>query len=327
LFWVTAYNNAGLESTRSNEISYTTASSPPETYMLTVINGTGDGPYPPGREVTVTANPPQPGEEFDDWEGDIAILDDFTSETTQALIISRDLTIRATYSDLPTFDVIVTNGTGDGSYYTGAQVNINANPPLAGQQFVGWTGNVTFDNSSSSPTSFTMPSSPVVVTATYSVSSGGSGTGLRGEYYNDPNDGVYPLEDPFTGSPVLTRTDSIIDFNWARNSPGSQVSSDHFSVKWTGQVRAPVSGSYTFTVTGDDGVRLFLNGQLVVDGWTDQYPTSYSHTTTLTAGTLYNIELHYYEHGGDASCRLHWSYTGQSTQTIPSSQLYPSTGP
>ncbi len=172
-----------------------------------------------------------------------------------------------------------------------------------------------------------MPSSPVVVTATYSVSSGGTGTGLRGEYYNDPSDGEYPLEDPFTGSPVLIRTDGTVDFNWGDNSPASQVSSDHFSVKWTGQVRAPVSGTYTFTVTGDDGVRLFLNGQLVIDGWTDQYPTSYSHTTTLTAGTLYNIELHYYEHGGDASCRLRWSYPGQPLQAIPSSQLYPSTGP
>ena len=203
LCWVTAYNNAGLESSRSNEVSYTSPSSPSETYFLTVENGTGDGPYHLGREVTVAADPPQPGKEFDDWEGDIAILDDFTNATTQALIISRDLNIRATYSDLPTFDVIVTNGTGDGSYYAGAQVNINADPPLAGQQFTGWTGNVTFDNASSSTTSFTMPSSPAVVTATYSVSSGGSGTGLRGEYYNDPNDGLYPLEDPFTGSPSL----------------------------------------------------------------------------------------------------------------------------
>jgi hypothetical protein len=256
LFSVTAYNNAGLESARSNEISYTTPSSASETYFLTVENGTGDGPYSPGSEVTVTADPAQSGEEFHVWEGDIAILDDFTSETTQALIPFQD----------------------------------------------------------------------VIITAIYS-SSDGSGTGLRGEYYNDPSDGAYPLEDPFSGSPVLTRTDGTVNFVWEGNSPDSQVSSDHFSVKWTGQVRAPESGTYTFTVTGDDGVRLFLNGELVIDGWADQYPTSYSHTTTLTAGTLYDIELHYYEHGGDASCRLHWSYPGQSMEPIPSSQLYPSTGP
>jgi PA14 domain/Fibronectin type III domain len=153
------------------------------------------------------------------------------------------------------------------------------------------------------------------------------GTGLRGQYYNDNPNGAYPLSNPFAGSPVLTRTDATVDFDWGGGSPASQVNSNFFSSRWTGQVKAPVSGSYTFTVTGDDGVRLFLNGQLVIDGWTDQYPTSYSYTTTLTAGTLYNIELHYYEYGGDASCRLRWSYPGQSTQTIPSSQLYPLAGP
>ena len=226
-------------------------------YSLTVYNGTGDGTYSPGTEVTVTARPAQPGEEFQVWEGDVAILDDFTSASTQALIPFQDVTITAAYSDLPTFDVIVTNGAGDGDYYAGAQVNIYADPAPAGQQFAGWTGNVTFANASSANTSFTMPSSPVVVTATYSVSSGGTGTGLRGEYYNDPSNGAYPLEDPFTGSPVLTRTDGTVNFNWGDDSPGSQVSSNYFSVKWTGQVRAPVSGTYTFTVTGDDGVRLY----------------------------------------------------------------------
>jgi hypothetical protein len=68
-------------------------------------------------------------------------------------------------------------------------------------------------------------------------------------------------------------------------------------------------GNYTITVTGDDGVRLFLNGVKVIDGWRDQGATPYTHTTTLTAGTLYNIELHYYEHEGDAACRVELSRT------------------
>jgi hypothetical protein len=89
LFSVTAYNSAGLESAPSNEVAYTTPSSPSETYSLTVNNGSGDGTYPVGQEVTVTADPPQLGEEFQIWEGDIVILDDFTSETTQAVILSK----------------------------------------------------------------------------------------------------------------------------------------------------------------------------------------------------------------------------------------------
>jgi hypothetical protein len=215
LFSVSAYNSAGFESARSNEISYTTPSSPPGSYTLRVNNGTGDGTYAVGREVTVTANPAPAGQEFDDWEDDIAILDDFTTASTQALIIARDVTITATYSPLPTFGVTVTNGTGGGSYYAGAQVSITADSPPAGQQFAGWTGNMTFANASSPTTSFTMPSSAVAVTATYT---GSSRTGLRGEYYSDPSWGDYPLDDPFTGSPDLTRTDATIDFAWQNGS-------------------------------------------------------------------------------------------------------------
>ncbi len=128
---------------------------------------------------------------------------------------------------------------------------------------------------------------------------------------------------PFAGTPAWTRTDATVDFSWGDGSPGSAVGSNNFSVKWTGQVKAPVSGTYTFTVTADDGVRLFLNGTKVIDAWRDQGATPYTYTATLTAGTLYNIELQYYEHEGGASCRLQWSYPGQAMQPIPKSRLFP----
>ena len=63
-------------------------------------------------------------------------------------------------------------------------------------------------------------------------------------------------------------------------------------------------------------MRLFLNGTKVIDAWRDQGATPYTYTATLTAGTLYKIELQYYEHEGGASCRLQWSYPGQATQPI-----------
>ena len=146
---------------------------------------------------------------------------------------------------------------------------------------------------------------------------------MRGEYYNDGNAVAYPLEDSFTGTPALIRTDSSVDFDWGENSPDSAVSMDHFSVTWTGRVKAPVSGLYTFRVTADDGIRLLFDGIKVVDGWKNQDPTTYVYTATLQAGTLYNIEVQFYEYAGRALCRLHWSYPGQVDQAIPQSQLFP----
>jgi hypothetical protein len=73
--------------------------------------------------------------------------------------------------------------------------------------------------------------------------------------------------------------------------------------------------------------RLFINGTRVINSWRDQGATAYSYTTTLSAETLYDIALHFYEHEANAECRVRWSYLRQSTQTIPTSQLYPSTGP
>ena len=59
---------------------------------------------------------------------------------------------------------------------------------------------------------------------------------------------------------MLTRTDATVDFYWGTGSPGSPVTSDFFSAKWAGKLKPPATTSYTFTVTGDDGVRLFING-------------------------------------------------------------------
>src|SRR5439155_16431548 len=123
---------------------------------------------------------------------------------------------------------------------------------------------------------------------------------------------------------VGARIDGTVNFDWASSAPVAGVTSDNFSVRWTGRVQPPVSGSYTFTTNADDGVRLWVNGQLLIDNWVDQAATARSSAPlTLVGGALYDLKMEYYEHGGLAAARLQWAYPGQLVAAIPQSRLYP----
>ena len=86
---------------------------------------------------------------------------------------------------------------------------------------------------------------------------------------------------------------------------------------------APVTGTYTFTTASDEGVRLYVNGQLLIDNWTDHTLTHNSGTVALTAGQRYDIRMDFYERSSLATARLSWAYPGQSTQIVPQWVLYP----
>lgn len=124
-----------------------------------------------------------------------------------------------------------------------------------------------------------------------------------------------------SGAPVLTRTDATVDFSWGSSSPGPGVAVDNFSVRWSGYVTPTVSGSYTFTVTSDDGERLYVNNSLIVDRWVNQGPTAWSGTITLTQGVPVPIVYEMYEGAGGAVARLQWVPPSGSLQTIPAAAL------
>ncbi|MSR04956.1 MAG: hypothetical protein EXS04_05115, partial [Phycisphaerales bacterium] len=91
-------------------------------------------------------------------------------------------------------------------------------------------------------------------------------SGLVGQYFsNDGNSGDFRTR-------VLTRIDSNINFNWNNGSPDPLVPVDAFSVRWTGTITAPTTGPCTFYTTTDDGTRLWIDGQLLVDKWISQSP-------------------------------------------------------
>jgi len=152
-----------------------------------------------------------------------------------------------------------------------------------------------------------------VVTITVTGGSQNSATGLTGQYFDNSN---------FTGA-TFSRTDAMVNFNWGLGSPASSMVVDTFSVRWTGQVQAQHSQTYTFHVTGDDGVRLWVNGRLLIDKWILQPATEWSGSIALTAGNKYDISLEYFENALDAVAQLRWSSASTPKAIIPTSQLYP----
>jgi hypothetical protein len=151
----------------------------------------------------------------------------------------------------------------------------------------------------------------------YNVASLGNGTGLTGNYWSNQ------LK-TFNGSPTLTRVDATVNFDWSNGAPDPGISADHFTVRWLGDVQPLFSETYTFYTTTDDGVRLWVNNQLIVDKWVDQGATEWSGTIALAAGNRYPVKMEYYENGGSASAKLAWSSPSTSKAIIPQTQLYPS---
>jgi len=153
-------------------------------------------------------------------------------------------------------------------------------------------------------------------------SSVGTGTGLTGAYYSN-----HTSADPFSGSPTLVRTDSTVNFNWGTGSPDASISADTFTVRWTGSVQPQFTENYTFYATTDDGVRLWVNGQLLASNWVSQAPTTVSGTIALKAQQIYSVTMEYFENTGGASAQLAWGSPSTPQATIPQTQLYPYTNP
>ncbi len=134
----------------------------------------------------------------------------------------------------------------------------------------------------------------------------GSNVNWKGEYYNNLTLG---------GAPVLVRDDPSINFDWGVGSPAwNVVNADQFSVRWTRTLWFE-SGRYRFTTITDDGVRLWVNGQLLVDQWRDSISGAYTAEMDLPGG-LISIQMEYYENLGAAVAHLGWLRLGSSSTNI-----------
>ncbi|MDD7793467.1 TIM-barrel domain-containing protein [Clostridium sp. 'White wine YQ'] len=120
--------------------------------------------------------------------------------------------------------------------------------------------------------------------------------GLKGEYYANSD---------LSGSPVLTRTDSSVNFNWGTNSPASGVPADNFSARWTGNITVGDQDAILAT-TIDDGVRMYIDDKLVIDAWGPHDSSTLDANVSLAKGTTHSIKIEYNEGSRNALISLKW---------------------
>ncbi|MEM7410054.1 MAG: PA14 domain-containing protein [Myxococcota bacterium] len=138
---------------------------------------------------------------------------------------------------------------------------------------------------------------------------------LSGDYYDGRNFDTF----------VFQRDDVVIDFDWGGGTPDASVGNDEFSIRWTGTLIPEFSETYTFTATSDDGVRVFVDGTLVVDDWSVHAAREASGTIALVAGQAVPFVVEYYEAGGRAVIQVDWE--SASLPRTPVTASLPNTAP
>ncbi len=119
--------------------------------------------------------------------------------------------------------------------------------------------------------------------------------GLSAEYFDNME---------MKGQPKVTREDSTINFNWTGSAPVPGIPVEHFSVRWTTRLEVPETGDYFLDVASDDGIRLYVDGNMVINNWTNHPVTINSTRAHFEKGKFYNIKLEYYQDDGGAIARL-----------------------
>lgn len=233
--------------------------------------------------------------------------------------VRRTLTPRRVAVALTSVPAGLTLAFGDSSVQTPATLvswdGLSVPVTAASQSSQGkWYTFETWSNGGAQSHLFVTPSGATSLTANFRM--GSAGTGLSATYYDNMD---------FTGAKV-ERIDETVNFDWRLGSPAAGIGVDTFSVRWKGRIEALRSETYTFYFTSDDGVRIWVNGRLVVDDWTLHSATTNRFTLAMAAGEAADIQIDYFENLVDASAKLEWSSASTPRQVVPRTQLYPAAG-
>ncbi len=150
------------------------------------------------------------------------------------------------------------------------------------------------------------------------------GAGLTAQYFTNSS-ATYSSSANFNpANLVLTRTDPTIDFTWSNTSGLPIPSSGYYTVRWTGQIQPEYTETYYFDAFTDDGVKLWVNDQLVIDSWAARGAADAFGSIQLLAGVRYDVQMDYFNGGGGGGAHLSWYSASQPKQVVPATRLYPS---
>ncbi|MDO7873295.1 PA14 domain-containing protein [Hymenobacter sp. ASUV-10] len=147
-----------------------------------------------------------------------------------------------------------------------------------------------------------------------------AGDGLMGYYYRGAN----------FDQLVLSRRDTTLDFDWNFRPPGPGLPNEHFSVRWTGWLLAPATGRFLLHARVDDGMRVWIDDELVLDEWRPQVVSDFTATVTLKQGTAHRLRVEYFQDILHTRAFLNWSPPDESNtdrranarQPIPTRYLF-----
>lgn len=133
--------------------------------------------------------------------------------------------------------------------------------------------------------------------------------GLRAEYWSSYLD------------LALERVEPTLNTTWGAGGPSDAVGVDRFSARWTGMLNPPETGQYNLITDSDDGVRVWLDGVLIIDDWNGHFVTRNTAVVSLTADQPVELRVDYFEIDIDASMRLSWSKDTIAEEVIPTDRL------
>lgn len=126
-------------------------------------------------------------------------------------------------------------------------------------------------------------------------------SGLQGEYYNGRN----------FDKKILTRIDPQIDFDWTGKSPAPGLEESEYSIRWTGKLTPPLSGKYLFSAVVDDGIRVWVGNQLVIDAWNLHDNEHFTGSIALTGKQQYDLKVEFFNAIFEGEITLLWQMPGE----------------